>query len=700
MADRFSLWCRTAPRTLPILVLLTLCGPSAVGRTEAPTPILRSVLALIDSDGQDWTADGEDYVQQIYEMPLNYLGLTVIRHDIREGPPPEDYLTNLRAVLTCFRFTKRPADWVMPWLEKIRARGGIRFLHMGGFGPMALGENGEGPKGLARWLSAFGLGYDDAYVDLPLGVTATLRDKKLCALEADPRRATVHLGPYITGDGNVPWVTTRCPSSDIRARAPVVTGPWGGIALQPWVFKDDGGEGTRRLYLDLFAFFAEALDLKGLPAPQPSVLNGRRMYFCHVDGDGFESISTVETGKLCGEVFLSRIVERFDLPITISIIVASLADSIEPDEPTREMRAAAVLLSHPKVEPATHTVLHPFSWQVKPGEPFPVSSGFPSLEGYQPSPEAEVRASLRFIDRYLLGDRQKCRMVLWSGDATPPEAAVEEARRLGALNLNGGIYRYDDLYDSVAYVPPFGRRLARSVQAYCGAPNENIFEGYFTRQPGTFAHVDETIERTGKGRILKPANVYVHFYSVERPQRLEVFERLLHRWGEKEETAPVFTSTYAAAVESALETARVLRIPDGWVFSDFGACRTVRIDGETRPIAWDRSPGILGTRTMGGALYLALARGDAEVVFDPAAKPQPYLEQANHVLTDAERSASGVTATSQSFARRVLVFAGFPAGSEVVLRIDDATERKNADDTGRLRVDLPPGRSRIEVRRP
>ena len=61
----------------------------------------RVVLALFDSEGPHGKLDTQDPVHVQLEMPLNYLGMVVHRHDIRKGPPPPEVLPRSRAVVPC-----------------------------------------------------------------------------------------------------------------------------------------------------------------------------------------------------------------------------------------------------------------------------------------------------------------------------------------------------------------------------------------------------------------------------------------------------------------------------------------------------------------------------------------------------------------------------------------------------------------------
>ena len=422
-----------------LLGFAALAAPIRAG-DEAVGPVARHVLALFDGASGDWQFDVQDPVHEMLELPLNHLGMVVRRHDVRLGPPPAEALRDLRAVVTCFAFTEEPVEWLWPWLLERRRDPDLRFVHVGEYGPMRCAGREDDEKRLRDWLGSFGLAHDSHYSEVPLVVTVEMRDEATCAYEADPREHAIHRGPQVMSGANRPWITTRSRREPGRVRAPVVTGPFGGVALHPYAFKDKADKGSRRWFIDPFAFFADALGLVGVPAPHPSVLNGRRMFFLHVDGDGFESLSTVRAGTMCGEIFYDEIVKQYPLPFSLSVIVGTLSDTMTPAEPNDAMLLASRILNHDNVEPASHSVRHPLYWTPKKGVP-PGRNSLPPVEGFEPSPKAEVQDSLAFIDKYLLRGGRRCRMMFWTGDCCPPAEAIAESYRLGALNLNGGIYR-------------------------------------------------------------------------------------------------------------------------------------------------------------------------------------------------------------------------------------------------------------------
>jgi len=690
-----------AGRTLALVLLVFALRVPAAAQEQVDTEEKRLVIALFDGATRPLRFDFEDPVHQVYEMPLNYLGLVVRRHDVREGPPPAAWLERARAVLTCFANVGGSPDWLWPWLEREVPARGLRVVHLGDFGPLARPDDARyDPRRLRTWLRRFGLEYDDFYFPGPLGVRVAFANAAACRVEADPSGRAVHRGPHNVSARNRTWIETTCEMRKDDVRTPVVTGPWGGIALDPWTVGMGGDDEDRRWFLDLFAFFREAMGLDRVPAPQPYVLNGRRVFLLHVDGDGFESLSSLQRNAYSAKVMLDEVFRRYPLPYTVSIIVRSLTDDYEVAEPTPAMKLAREILNLPNVEPASHGVLHPLRWDL----PLLATRGehkaawYPSLRNYEYGPVAEVRESVRFINERLMDEGRRCRVMLWTGSTNAPVEAIRECARVGCWNLNGGVFRWDKWYDSISFVSPWARLLEDQVQVYAGAANENDFEGFFDNLPTAFGHIDQTIERTGRDRILKPANLYVHFYSAEQPGRLATLHKLIRRWAFEEETAPVFASDYARGVVSAIQGCRVFRRPDGWALREFGDCRTVRIDGETRDVDFERSRGVLGARRLHGSLHVHLSAPDADVVLADAPAPRPHVEQANHILRDVRLDANGVALGSAAYSRREIGFAGFPPGADLSLEVDGVESTRLADETGRAVVTLDPGSGSIRIR--
>jgi hypothetical protein len=237
------------------------------------------------------------------------------------------------------------------------------------------------------------------------------------------------------------------------------------------------------------------------------------------------------------------------------------------------------------------------------------------------------------------------------------------------------------------------------VQVYAGAGNENEYEGFWDRLPTAYKHVDVTITRTGTGRIIKPANVYLHFYSAERPGRLKAAQQLIRKWGLEQRTSPVVASEYCKAVYAATTTARLFRNDAGWRFAGFGLCRTLRIDGEKRSVDFEKSTGLLGALQRDGSLFLHLSGPEGTVVLADAPAPHPHVAEANHILYDADLNPKSVAVSSEALFPRLIIFAGLPPKAALDLVVDGETKEVASDETGRFTYRAKrSGRIRVEVR--
>lgn len=684
-----------------ILCVLSLLAIAVRGQDTGPPArsvgerVPDTVVMLVGRAVEDLEAPVQDAARDVLQMPLNHLGLRLVRFGVDgDTAPPDVDPQQVAAIGTWFESEQQLPKWVWPWLERQPAN--VRTLLFGSLVPLARGDGGDR---LRRHLRRFGLGYDDAQVADPARIDVEFVRRDAVPFESQPVYERLHHGPWSQDDRNQTWLATRDLARPRHQRCPVVVGPWGGIALQPWFVRTGGTAGDRRFYVDPFAFLGEALQRRTLPVPDPCVRFGRRVFVLHVDGDGFESVSTVGEGRSCGEVFRERIVDRWQVPMTISFITASLTDRIDPPVPTPRMLLARDILARPWVEAASHSVLHPLDWrrQLTPRSLARSVVWYPALAGYTHDMQAEVRESIAFVDRWLVPPGKRCRVMLWSGAANPTQQALAAARTAGCRNLNGGLFRWDELHDSVGYVSPWGATIGDEFQVFAGAPNENVFDGYFTTMPGSFRHVDATITNTGKGHILKPANVYVHFYSAEHPVRLAALEGLLERWLDREEVFPATASSYAAAVDDCQHTCTIARLPNGFAMAGFANCRTVRFDAPIPAIDWANCRGIGGLHRIDSSTFVLLTASEAELQFVAAGQPAPsqaFVEQADCELLDLAFVAGGVrfaVAASPGNRLRTVALAGLPADTDLALAGAPVGLRTRSDREGRLVLRLPAG---------
>ncbi|NDD38034.1 MAG: hypothetical protein EB082_06445 [Verrucomicrobia bacterium] len=117
--------------------------------------------------------------------------------------------------------------------------------------------------------------------------------------------------------------------------------------------------------MDPFHFFQRALGGVVMPVPDTTTRDGARIFFSHIDGDGFRHSSSVEPGLRSGEVIVERIIKKYPFPFTVSFIEAEVRGLVagqKPGDAELLTRQAREVLALSKVEAASHAYTHPFYW--------------------------------------------------------------------------------------------------------------------------------------------------------------------------------------------------------------------------------------------------------------------------------------------------------------------------------------------------
>jgi len=392
-----------------------------------------------------------------------------------------------------------------------------------------------------------------------------------------------------------------------------------------------------------------------------TTLVGRRIYFSHIDGDGWRNVTEImpwrRTRKLSSEVILDEVLRRYpDLPVTVGPVVADLHSDWCGSDETRDITRRMFAL--PNVEAGSHSWTHPLDWKFF-DDPDVAAKERPFLNRYpgcrsEPSRLAALYDRIRKriagigtdaddhsdfdgqygtigsyntprsfaqmpfdIDREIAGAAEYLStlapagkgvpVIQWSGNTLPFEAVLRAARLAGMHNVNGGDTRFDREYNSVSYVAAIGRRVGAERQIYSGASNENTYTDLWSDRFFGYRALVETFERTASPRRLVPINLYYHIYSGEK----EVSLKALHEniaYVRAAEIAPIFASEYAAIAEGFYETSIEHLGELRWRISSRGALQTLRFDPPLAGLKVDleQSAGVLGSRYDMGVLYVAL----------------------------------------------------------------------------------------------
>jgi len=739
----------------PLVAFLIVLAMFVAPRSHAGE-VPRVVIALYEEAGEDIVK--RTRIHRFAEMPLNHLGLVVEYHDTSTGLPDLSRRSDVRGIITWFSGAPFNEPQVYAdWLTAAASRG----IKLAVFGRTGLDQRADGtdaPDSLAdRLWRLFGL-RDESYW---VGDTHRSRVVHADDMIGYERALTGWLPAYprlrrVDPRADARLVLRDGTSTDTES-ALVVTSPAGGFAAGDYAARYFADQKRGQWIIDPFEFFRIVFQTDDLPKPDVTTLSGRRIYFSHIDGDGWRNQTEVpplnEAREISAEVVRVRaILPRPDLPVAVAPIVSDIDPKMSGT--LQALETARLLFALPQVEASSHTWTHPFRWsffenytpeservfldrstKIRRGliamlsgretDPYATTEGNEGGEEGDigeyavPRPfmrepfdlEREINGALDYFTRLAPPDAPPARLVQWSGDTTPFPAAVAAARRTGAVNMNGGDSRFDPRYPSVSSVPPIGVPVGDQRQIYAAASNENTFTELWSERFHGYRASLITARNTGRPRRLKPFNVYYHMYSGQKPASLAALLDVLDA-ARAAETTPIRASRYAAIADGFYSTRLIADGPNVFRVHDRGALQTLRFDRATfRGVDHTRSRGVIGARHQGGSLYVALDPAVSEPIvalvdidradIEPASD-RPYLIHSRWVLSEVRATPDRVEATVEGFGAGEMVWRlPKPASARIVLTARDGTEIGRAEGvadavTLEARFVLPP----IDPRRP
>src|SRR5882757_3485300 len=675
-------------------LLLVICGLLPVVATaQAPgdeprvEPVRREILAVYDSREEE--RPDQTRIHRFAEMPLNYLGFVVTYWDLSAGMPSAERSENLRGVITWFRRPPPPAFYL--WAQQEVTRGARMVV---------LGDSGlpSGNTSLAdanKLFAEIGFGLSGATVDITYGARILQRDG-LVGFERplDPVLPAFPIVGTFGSDVTSHLVLEYHEGTQVLASSVVLTSSHGGYAANGYFVYEEPGTGRTKWIIDPFAFFQKAFGVEMMPVPDVTTISGRRIWFSHIDGDGWNNVSYIESYRdkptIAAGVVLRELIAPYpDLPVAIGVIGADIDERYGGPEAARA--AARELYALPQVEVATHTYTHPYQWSFfesydraleerinGPDESEWIAVVgdrihraarrlFPGLvrksaetetkfidddppRAYSEFPfdlDQEVRGAITAAEE-MAPEGKRGTLYLWSGGAEPFEAAIARTRRIGLRNLNGGDSRIDADYPSISYLSPIARTVGAERQIYAGDANDYIFITDGGGREHGFLKLDATSSATEHPRRLKPIDVYYHMVAGERPAQLAGVRHHLDA-GRQALVTPIAASHYAAIADGFFSTQITSLGESSWLIQKRGALQTVRFD-DAGALAVDlaRSVGVLGQRKKGNSLYVALdeAYGEPIVALGPdsgdnAGTATPYLIDGRWTFRDLRRNECG-----------------------------------------------------------
>lgn len=415
--------------------------------------------------------------------------------------------------------------------------------------------------------------------------------------------------------------------------------PWGGYVIAPYGVITLPGDSGDRWVIDPFGFLKQALRLPDMPVPDVTTETGRRMFMVHMDGDGFVSRSELPGNQLAGEVVRDRVVNKYPVPMTISVIEAELSPKgLYPGLSSTAEKAAQDIFRAPNVAIASHSYSHPFNWS-KVGASDGKEAYNLRLPGYRFDLQREIEGSIRYIEERLAPPGKKVDMFFWTGDCIPGNDALVWTRKMGVLNMNGGDTVATRSAPTVTEVEGLGVPREGGFQVYAPNQNENVYTNEWKGPFYGYERVIETFEFTEKPRRLKPINVYFHTYITTKLAGMKSLDKVF-AYAMAQETTPVFVSDYARQVLD-FQSLAVARTPSGWRVRGASNLRTLRLPVSMGFPDVQKSQGIAGYRAGPVDSYIHLGSDTTELVLRATESATPRLLSANAKVESFESTPHG-----------------------------------------------------------
>lgn len=644
------------------------------------------------------------------EMPLNHLGLKVEYFDIQKPLPDLTKREDIRGILSWLAqgsMSPKPKEfirWAMGNIKRgiyyvVMGEPGFYEDHMAAPTPTTLVEDFWKLLGIKDTLDWREFTYNSIYHKM---------NAEFIGLEYLPPGPEA---PYYVLQADDPELNILWSVQDSAYEKPILLAaihPKGAyVADQYAVFNDESGESAMRKWIiNPFLFFERAFQTYGIPKPDASTLANRRIYYSHIDGDGWNNYTQIQVYNkprkpvISAQVIYDLAISEYpDLPVTVAAIAADLDEKwVARKESTAVARK---LFSLPHVEVGTHTYSHPFDWgffeegdaekeipflKYYPGITWETSkiygwfkeklqeerkynpdklvdklrNSYNTPRAFAKEPfdiEKEILGSVKTINQYAPAEKP-VKIVMWSGNTSPFERAMELTRKAGLRNINGGDARFDKEYPSLAFVSPLARSVGPYQQIYASNSNENTYTDLWTGRFHGFGFLVRTIENTESPIRLKPFNVYYHMYSGEKQAALNaLLDNLNH--ARKQKITPIETSHFSDIVNGFFETEIIPVTKDQWKIENRGALQTIRFDkASLMQVDFSKSVGVVGQKHYQGSLYVYLDQSVKSPTIKLKSNGQywkepdgemPYLIDARWRIWNIQQSPSGLTFDSQGF---------------------------------------------------
>ncbi len=574
--------------------------------------IRRDVLILFNQSAFKDNNPIYSDVHLLLAMPIEHYGYVPILYDISTKELPKHVEDRYHAVVIWVGGKTKNDAKLYAWTKSVKTKG-IKILFLNGFGfePTAkhlLSFNIKKERNKNSFQDKSTIHYHPSYK--PYEIEASiLYEKTLTLIKHAKEVISTH---YSNGQKSVPIAIT----------------PWGGYALANTFFKTINN--ANYWTINPYQFLKEALKFDEIPMPDPTTEAGRRILFVHIDGDGFVESVRMQKELLSTEYLIEHIYKKYQIPHTISLIQGEI-QNLFPKLTQRMEKIAQKLYAIPWIEPASHTLSHPFFWaeviKRKNGSPKVGKKYHLPIKGYHFSLKKETIDSVDYVLSLAPKSKQKERILFWSGDCQPPKSVLEYVEKNGIITLNGGDTTIQKQNPTLNYVAPFGLQHDEYWQIYTGQQNENLYTNDWLSPYWGYRNVIETFQMTEKPYRIKPINIYYHLYSGSKLASFNALKEV-YEWAIEQKTSKLYASQYIKKVQGFYHTA-LGKTKNGFEIRNQGFLRTLRFDKKIA-INMQKSRGVAGYNVQNNSTYITLdKRGKYELVLTKSSNDSPYLKDAN-----------------------------------------------------------------------
>ena len=407
--------------------------------------------------------------------------------------------------------------------------------------------------------------------------------------------------------------------------------PWGGYAVKNALLLSISD--TTYWTVDPYKFLKEVLSLnETIPMPDPTTEAGRRILFIHLDGDGFMEPVRTDMSQLSMEYLIDNIFLKYKVPQSISVIQGEI-EYLYPKKPELIKRMRKItkrLYNIPWIEPASHTLSHPFFWK-------DMVAGMESkedghlhhlkLKGYPKlNLKKETIGSVNYVRKFSKNSPHQEKILFWSGDCLPPKEVLAYVERQGIIAINGGDTIISKSMPALTYVAPFGIQRDDYWQIYTAQQNENVFTNDWLGPFWAFRKVIDTFKMTEKPHRVKPINIYYHTYAASKLASFNALKEV-YDWAMSQKTSKLYTSQFIKKVTGFYRSS-ISKVEGGFEIRNSGELRTVRFNGKVE-IDIAKSKGVAGYIFENDQTYVTLDKRGKYFIELGSNNNEPYLIDSN-----------------------------------------------------------------------